>query len=244
MNISLQTNITDVNTSRRLTYFESLFIHLYRQIFKEIEESGKEDLLDLGCGTGMFRALAEKKGFNVFGVDLSDEILRFAGRQNNEINFFLTNFEKLDFADNSMDIVTAINSLQYTNEFLPVLAEAKRVLKENGKLIIVHWGKPVWCDSFKVFNAIHNCIFQDQKAPIEFSLSDDQISEASIDKIGLTFNGTRAISCPFVFSREEAVEAFMSTVPVLAAENFISYEKLENIREITSPEYGMAYQNK
>ena len=62
--------------------------------------------------------------------------------------------ERLPFAPESFDVVTGFNSFQYAGNFTAALAEAKRVLKEQGRLVIGIWDKPDVSDATNVLKAI------------------------------------------------------------------------------------------
>lgn len=73
------------------TDLAEIYDNLYRSIFdynKEAElvnsaakKYGIKNILELGCGTGKLTELLIKKGFNVTGVDLYEEMLRIAGKR-------------------------------------------------------------------------------------------------------------------------------------------------------------------
>jgi SAM-dependent methyltransferase len=67
-------------------------------------------LLDLGCGGGTkTRRLAER--FEVVGVDISEEQLRFARAEVPDATFVQGDFAELDFPAESFDAVTAFYSI-------------------------------------------------------------------------------------------------------------------------------------
>ena len=100
---------------------------------------GKIDMLDIGCGNGaLLYALGDRIGSGV-GVDESGKIIDRAMIKNAE-NAHIS-FEKIDgpvlpFPDNSFDVVTSLMSFRYL-DWDPLLAEIKRVMRPDGKLLIV-----------------------------------------------------------------------------------------------------------
>lgn len=87
-------------------------------------------ILDVGCGRGDFMEAFENNGINCFGVDLSN---------NNNKYVFECNFEnqELPFKDNSFDFCFSKSVLEHLNSSENYLKEIYRVLKPNGKLIIL-----------------------------------------------------------------------------------------------------------
>jgi len=101
--------------------------------------SGKIDMLDIGCGNGaLLYALRERIGSGI-GVDESGGIIERAKLKNagNEhISFQQINGPVLPFPDNSFDAVTSLMSFRYL-DWDPLLAEIKRVMKPDGKFLII-----------------------------------------------------------------------------------------------------------
>ncbi len=97
-------------------------------------------VLDYGCGTGTNLEWLALDAKEVVGIDLSGKSLEVAekmvqkNRLESKINLLLMDCEKMEFPDNSFDVVfdgCAFSSLDLKN----VLPELKRVLKPNGFVI-------------------------------------------------------------------------------------------------------------
>ncbi|OGW28200.1 MAG: hypothetical protein A2X59_10945 [Nitrospirae bacterium GWC2_42_7] len=86
--------------------------------------------LEIGVGTGRF---AEKLGIG-FGVDPSPAALSFALKRG--IITRKAEGEKLPYQDKSFGAVFLLFTLCFVKDVSKVLSEAKRVLKEDGRLII------------------------------------------------------------------------------------------------------------
>ena len=112
----------------------------------ELPENGR--VVDVGCGTGTLAiALAERRtDAKVIGVDGDPEILYLArakpGADRIEWKQGLAGM--LPFEDGSIDVVTISLVLHHLlpDEKREALREAKRILKDDGSLNIVDWGKP------------------------------------------------------------------------------------------------------
>lgn len=120
---------------------------VYKLLVKEAVPANSV-MLDLCCGTGNIACAAAEKAREVVGVDASPGMLAKAGEKVERegiknIQFILGDVrEKLAFADNSFDVVTAgfsvpanIPLFQDCNE--KILNETYRVLRENGSLWIL-----------------------------------------------------------------------------------------------------------
>jgi ubiquinone/menaquinone biosynthesis C-methylase UbiE len=97
-------------------------------IKKVILRNGKG--LEIGVGTGRFAA---PLGIQ-FGIDLSGKMLEIA--QKRGVKVILANGENLPYSDLSFDYIAVINALCFVNDAKKVLAEAERVLKKKGKIIL------------------------------------------------------------------------------------------------------------
>lgn len=103
-----------------------------------------ETVLDLGCGAGFDVFLAARKvGENgkVIGVDMTEAMIEKA-RANavkngiNNVEFILGEIEELPLADNSIDVIISNCVINLSPAKAKVFAEAKRVLKNGGRLAI------------------------------------------------------------------------------------------------------------
>ncbi len=96
-------------------------------------------MLDIGCGNGaLLRALHTEIAHGV-GVDVSERLLDHA--QKASVNFQNLEFEQINgpqlpFEEDSFDVVVSLLSFRYL-DWDPVMTEIERVLKREGKLIII-----------------------------------------------------------------------------------------------------------
>jgi SAM-dependent methyltransferase len=102
-----------------------------------------QDVLDVGCGTGVVAITAARIGARVRGLDLTPELLERA-RENAriasvEIEFREGDVEALPFEDAAFDVVLS----QFGHMFAPrpdiALAEMLRVLKPGGTIAFATW---------------------------------------------------------------------------------------------------------
>ena len=106
----------------------------YYSILKDalcaIFEGKSGTLLDICCGEGYYTsAVAENKNLEVYGFDLSREMVRLAAKRGN-VNCFVANMASIPVRDASFDY--AMHLFAPFNE-----AEFSRVLKPGGKLYSV-----------------------------------------------------------------------------------------------------------
>jgi ubiquinone/menaquinone biosynthesis C-methylase UbiE len=121
------------------------------------EISPQETILDVACGTGEFERLllSEHSTQQIVGVDISENMLTIAKEKCNnfpQVSFYQASAEVLPFADNTFDVIVSASSFHYFDNPIAVLTEMRRVLKPNGKVIILDWCKDFFfCKVFDIF---------------------------------------------------------------------------------------------
>ena len=119
------------------------------KVLNELELSSDMIAADFGCGSGGFTlALAKvlKDGL-VHGLDVQESPLSYLKgcciRENiNNVKLSRCNLEKEKgsrLSDSSIDFILIANSLFQTEDKNAIISEAKRVLKREGKLLIIDW---------------------------------------------------------------------------------------------------------
>jgi SAM-dependent methyltransferase len=101
------------------------------------EVEGKR-VLDAGCGTGRYTRWLLDQGAEVVGFDGSPHMLEHARRKAWEADLRLHDLrEPLDFLEGrSVDLVVATLVLGYVEDWGPVLGEFRRVLRDDGALVM------------------------------------------------------------------------------------------------------------
>lgn len=135
MSISEQYNSIHNDYSQMLDKANKLSNGIFHKLFKD-SLSGKK-VLDIGCGDGSDLKTFHSKGALVYGLDPSQEFLTKAKHNNPSGVFALGVGEQIPFEDNFFDIVVSKWAIQTSPNVNKVLSEAARVLKKNGKLVIL-----------------------------------------------------------------------------------------------------------
>ncbi len=112
-----------------------------------IENNYSGDILDIGCGHGIFLKRLKEKGGNkitsLTGVDISQKSIEIARNNIPEANLIVSPATKLPFKDRSFDFVFIIDTFCYIINFEDALREVKRVLKPDGTFIF-NFGNKNW----------------------------------------------------------------------------------------------------
>ena len=100
--------------------------------------------LDVGCGFGVLVPSLLKAGITpaqIYGVDLSTEMIRNGREHHSGVNFEATDFLK-DYQDSAeeagFDSIVFCSALHDLPDSLAALKKASSLLRPNGKLVIVH----------------------------------------------------------------------------------------------------------
>ena len=134
-------------------WFDSFYYHkLYRHrntaeaqefidnILNFIHPESNSRILDLACGKGRHSIYLNKKGYDVVGVDLSQNSIDEANKNaNSKLHFYPMDMRKLECSepfDLVMNLFTSFGYFQNKSENLEVLKGVNSILNTNGILVI------------------------------------------------------------------------------------------------------------
>lgn len=95
---------------------------------------GEKKFLDVGCGEGHCLIEAVRRGWKVYGIDITDN--RIERARNEAIKFFHLDLVDCQFQENFFDIIYLDSVLEHVINTLEYLLEIKRILKKGGVLYI------------------------------------------------------------------------------------------------------------
>lgn len=115
---------------------------LEKEFLKVIGKDQIEDFLDIGTGTGRILELLAARVDRGMGIDVSSEMLTVARANLENANLRNVHVRQGDMynipvEDSSIDVATLHLVLHYSDNPAMVIEEATRVLRPNGRLIIV-----------------------------------------------------------------------------------------------------------
>lgn len=115
-----------------------------RILFKLINPRKNEVALDVGCGTGIISIKMAKRGAKIYGLDISAKMIEKFKEKIKKQNF--KNFKelrvwsmgRLPYKSKFFDIITCCGVMDHypINFAKKCLIEMKRVLKNNGRIVI------------------------------------------------------------------------------------------------------------
>jgi 2-polyprenyl-3-methyl-5-hydroxy-6-metoxy-1,4-benzoquinol methylase len=92
----------------------------------------KGKILDVGCSVGNFVAQDPK---NITGIDIDKEAIEIAKKRS--LNCLNADFFENGFEDKNFDGINAYAFIEHFSEPLKVMMEFKRLLKDNGRLVVI-----------------------------------------------------------------------------------------------------------
>lgn len=116
------------------------------ELLKKIKVKSNDVVLDIGCGRGDITLNLGSQCKMAYGIDYAADAITLANeikdkypkKIKDKVKFLKINAKKLDFPDNTFDVIIAIDVFEhlYDPELRKSLKEMKRVLKPNGVLFI------------------------------------------------------------------------------------------------------------
>src|SRR2546423_6266778 len=98
-------------------------------------------VLEIGCGMGTDGAQFAKAGADYTGIDLTEAAIELARERfalsNLKGEFRVSDAEKLDFADDTFDLVYSHGVLHHTPDIEAAIGEIHRVLRPGGRAIVM-----------------------------------------------------------------------------------------------------------
>ena len=106
-----------------------------------------ERVLDVGCGDGNFTGPAAERTGSAVGLDRSPDLLRAAATRLRDVRglrWIEGDATNLPFADASFDVLLAVTVLCFVRDRRAMIAEARRVLRPGGRLVLGELGRYSW----------------------------------------------------------------------------------------------------
>ncbi|MGD0449533.1 MAG: class I SAM-dependent methyltransferase [Candidatus Bathyarchaeia archaeon] len=112
------------------------------ELIEKLAVNSTDVVVDFGCGPGYYTIELAKKARKMVAVDLSSEMLKKAQRKAEKagaknIEFLQSDGKSLQLESSSVDIILLVTVYHEVDESEIVLKEFSRVLKQDGKLVIV-----------------------------------------------------------------------------------------------------------
>ncbi|MBU2054832.1 MAG: class I SAM-dependent methyltransferase [Proteobacteria bacterium] len=103
------------------------------RFFRKIMRKGR--ILDIGCGMGYFLLACRDTGYDVEGMDISDDSAVYV-RGELGIPVVVGTIDGINYPLESFDVITMWHFLEHTPDPRPYLQKARRWLKRDGMLVV------------------------------------------------------------------------------------------------------------
>ncbi len=102
------------------------------EVMSQYLDFNKDKVVEFGCGTGLFTKEFSRLNKNLLSTDLSLEMIEVAKKYCPEVKFMQVDARKMQFDNESFDVVVSSFLLQHVETKL-VLPEMSRILKHGGQ---------------------------------------------------------------------------------------------------------------
>jgi ubiquinone/menaquinone biosynthesis C-methylase UbiE len=192
------------------------------------------NLLDIGCGTGLFVEKYIRNGGSGTGLDISEGMVAKARHRCPDCEFLVGTGEKLPFNDCSFNAVSSVLVFSYVKDPGAMLSEVYRVLEPGGSVALLTLGKKLITRGIPSLYKIGEKIRVKHVAIKDFGEHYYDEKEMNTLFTGAGFSNVDVKWCSFahidmidpLFSLATRVEPFVEKrVPQLAYNIFVSAKK-------------------
>ncbi|MGE0823386.1 MAG: class I SAM-dependent methyltransferase [Candidatus Binatia bacterium] len=147
-----------------------------RTLFTFLGDNSKGNVLEVGCGTGHWlKLLGARVGF-LTGLDLSANMLQRAQSTTPDTPLVRGRAEALPYLSRCFDRLFCLNAFHHFTDKPAFVAEARRVLRENGGLMVVGLDPHTGCNRWWVYDYFPETVELDrQRYPSTTEIRADMI---------------------------------------------------------------------
>lgn len=129
-------------------------LHRYSLALEYIKE---KVVVDIASGEGYGSNLMSKVANHVYGVDIDKVAIENAKIKyiKNNLEFLNGSADNIPIASNSVDVVVSFETIEHHNKHDEMMSEIKRILKEDGLLIMSSPDKQFYSDARNYKNEFH-----------------------------------------------------------------------------------------
>lgn len=125
----------EYSESCKTDFWKNVFEREADYILKALGGSEDKPILSIGCGPAAIEGMLYESGFtNITGIDISEEMLRELPAGVKKIK---GSAERMNIPDSSFDAAICVSSLQFIEDYEKAICETARVLRPNGKILVM-----------------------------------------------------------------------------------------------------------
>jgi SAM-dependent methyltransferase len=235
---AMQGELWGVRARDYADFQEPQLLPLFEDAMRRLGVGRTRTVLDVGCGAGAFCRLATEAGATVTGIDASRPLVGISRERVPSAHFDDGDMQFLPYADDTFDIVTAFNSVQYAADQSAALRELTRVARPGGTVHVVVWGREEHTELVAALRALGPLMPPTPPgAPGPFALSYPGAIEEVIERAGLTPTDSGYVQVRFDYASESTMlRGNGSNGPVVLAERHSGQDAVVNaVREAFAP---------
>jgi len=103
---------------------------------KEFKNRSVKKILDVGCGSGQNAKSLKNAGFEISGIDISENAIKEAKKNYPEIEFSIAGLEKLPSSNEVFDAIYCTEVIEHIYDTETAVKKLGRVLKKGGYLFL------------------------------------------------------------------------------------------------------------
>ena len=146
------------------------YVYKYERemIDRLLDISSGVQVLDVGCGTGIYTQELLMKGARVIGMDISPEMLSIAKykteRFGDQVCFLEADAGNMPFPDSQFDVVVSVTAMEFFSEPRTCLQEMYRVLRPGGHMVVATLNsKSLWAVERRLKSWITKTVFSNAR---------------------------------------------------------------------------------
>lgn len=185
----------------------------YEAVMARLRVGDGMSLCDLGCASGIAAEVAARRGARVAGLDAAEPLIAIARTRVPSGDFRVGEMEELPFPDATFDVVTGFCSFNYAARPYVALAEARRIAKPGGSVVMTTWGNPDATGMGTLIHALTPLLPPRPPGAMPiFALSDEHALRAVVQSAGLTPRDVEVVGHEWFYpDLATAVRAFASS---------------------------------
>ena len=131
--------------------------HIHRYVIARDMLNKHDSVLDIASGDGYGSNILAVCCKHIIGIDISEQTVLEAKQKyrKNNLDFRVGDIVNIPIDSNSIDVVVSFETLEHHDKHEEMLSEIKRVLKDNGKLIISTPDKKNYTEATGNINPFH-----------------------------------------------------------------------------------------
>ncbi len=112
-------------------YFSPITVQNYNKLLDEFERFRKTNkMLDIGCGRGWFLIEAQKRGWEVYGTEYSQEAIKIC--ESNGLKMKAGKLESDTFEPGEFDVITSFEVMEHINNPVEEVRNIHKFLRKGG----------------------------------------------------------------------------------------------------------------